>query len=429
VSFPSPPSTVADGRSQGADADVCYTRRVPRALNIAVAGCGPAGLASALLLSRDGHRVTVFERFERPRPVGSGLMVQPVGLAVLSELGLAERIRAEGARVERLFGRAGADGPVVLDVRYRALGREDVSGFGVHRAALFEALHAAASSEGLSIETGRTVISADAARGGRRLMFGGGGEAGPFDLVIDALGQGSPLAPATGRALAYGALWASLDWPDGGGFDPHALEQRYRAASGMAGVLPIGRAPGRAAPQAAFFWSLRADRMKAWREAGLQAWKAEVRTLWPATTPFLEQIVDPEQLTFARYAHRTLPSPFAAGVVQIGDAWHSASPQLGQGANMALLDAYALAAALRGAADVDEALARYVRLRRGHVRLYQRLSALFTPVYQSDSRVLPFVRDRLVGPVSKLWPATWIQAAMVGGLLGAPLGRLGLRLA
>lgn len=113
-------------------------------------------------------------------------------------------------------------------------------------------------------------------------------------------------------------------------------------------------------------------------------------------------------------------------MIHLGDAWHSASPQLGQGANMALLDAYALALAMRGADDVATALDRAVASRRRHVRLYQTLTALFTPVYQSDSYVLPFIRDHLVGPVSKLWPATWIQAAMVSGLVGNPLRPLGL---
>ena len=65
-------------------------------------------------------------------------------------------------------------------------------------------------------------------------------------------------------------------------------------------------------------------------------------------------------------------------------------------------------------------------MRRRHVRTYQWLTALFTPVYQSDSRVLPFIRDRLVGPLSRLWPATTIQAAMVSGLVGNPLRPLAL---
>jgi 2-polyprenyl-6-methoxyphenol hydroxylase-like FAD-dependent oxidoreductase len=113
-------------------------------------------------------------------------------------------------------------------------------------------------------------------------------------------------------------------------------------------------------------------------------------------------------------------------LIHLGDAWHSASPQLGQGANMALLDAWSLAAALARYDAIAPALAEAVVMRRHHVRLYQWLTRLFTPVYQSDSRVLPFVRDRVVGPLSKLWPATAIQAAMVSGLIGNPLGTLAL---
>lgn len=396
-------------------------------LDIAIAGCGPAGLAAALLLARDGHSVTMFERFASPQPIGSGLMIQPTGLAVLRALGLDGEIIARGSRIDRLFGQAGERGRTVLDVRYAALGRRAGFGVGIHRASLFAILYAAATQAGIAIETGRALVDSDRPAGDRRILhFADGPQAGPFDLVVDALGTRTPLAPPTGRALAYGALWASLDWPADAGFRADALEQRYRAASVMAGVLPIGTPPGADRPQAAFFWSLRADRLAAWRSAGLDAWKREVAALWPSTRPLLDQIVDAGQLTFAAYAHRTLAHPAAPGLIHIGDAWHSASPQLGQGANMALLDAYALMLGLRAKPDVGDAIAHAIALRRRHVRLYQAMSAAFTPVYQSDSRVLPFIRDRLVGPVSRLWPATWIQAAMVSGLVGRPLERLGL---
>lgn len=395
-----------------------------RGLNIAVAGCGPAGLAAALLLARDGHHVRLFDQFDAPRPIGSGLMIQPTGQAVLDALGLGTAVRAAGARIERLFGLAMPSGRTVLDVRYDWLPGGHC-GIGLHRASLFDILFAAVGQAAIPIETGRMVTGSEDVARGRRLLFADGAS-GAFDLVVDCLGTASPLAEPCGRPLAYGALWASLDWPDGAGFDGAALEQRYVQARRMAGVLPIGTRPEKARPQTAFFWSLRADGLADWRAAGLEAWKAEVRALWPATAPFLDQIDLADQLTFARYAHRTLPNPVAPRLIHIGDAWHSASPQLGQGANMALLDAWALAKALREEDDLADALARAVRLRRGHVRLFQALSALFTPVYQSDSRALPFVRDRIVGPLAHLWPATAIQAAMVTGLLGEPLARLGL---
>ncbi|HYW16918.1 MAG TPA: NAD(P)/FAD-dependent oxidoreductase [Allosphingosinicella sp.] len=390
-------------------------------LDVGVAGCGIGGLAAALLLARDGHHVSLYERFDAPRPVGSGLMIQPTGLAVLERLGLASALVEASAPIGRLLGKVEPSGRVVLDVRYEWLRRPGACGFGVHRSTLFDILHRAATASAIPIHTGRTVIG----REGGRLRFAGGETSPNHDLIVDALGAGSALAGEPARPLAYGALWASLDWVDG--FDEAALEQRYRAASVMTGVLPVGLAPSGGRRQAAFFWLLRGDRLPDWQARGLEAWKAEVRALWPATAPLLDQIESSDRLTFARYAHRTLREPAGPGLIHIGDSWHSTSPQLGQGANMALLDSWALAMALREEDGLDRALLRAVALRRRHVGLYQALSVLFTPAYQSDSRVLPWIRDRIVPPFGRLWPATRIQAEMVAGTFGGPMERLGLR--
>ena len=146
----------------------------------------------------------------------------------------------------------------------------------------------------------------------------------------------------------------------------------------------------------------------------------------PQTAPLVDQIAAPEQLAFARYAHRTLAAPAEPALMHLGDAWRSTSPQLGQGANMALLDAYALALALTGTPAGRDPLERAVALRRRHVLLYQGMSRLFTPFYQSDGRAPPVLRDLLVGPASRIGPAPRLLAAMVAGIVGAPLRPLGL---
>ena len=208
-----------------------------------------------------------------------------------------------------------------------------------------------------------------------------------------------------------------------------ALTQRYRQASVMIGVLPVGR-QNRTGPElAAFFWSLKPGDYEAVRAGGFGKWRDEVLGHWPATAPHLDAIADFDSMTVARYAHHTLPVPAGDGIVFIGDSAHATSPQLGQGANMALLDAAALGTALTGAQTVEEAVASYVQMRRAHVRLYQMLSLTLTPFYQSDGAVLPVVRDLLVSRIGRLPLVQKLLAAMVSGQLLSPLKALGLNTA
>lgn len=368
--------------------------------------------------------MTVAERFGTPHPIGSGLILQPTGLAVLDALGLGDQVRAQGRPIRRLFGKAG--GRVVLDVRYAALGREALA---VHRSALFGALFEAAATEpGVSIESGFEVARLDRGADGRpSLVSGAGRSLGPFDLAVDAAGARSPISagmPARRRALAYGALWANVPWP-GPPFDDASLEQRYAGASRMAGVLPIGLRRGEDAPLAAFFWSLKQADLPRWRERGLGAWKDDIARLWPEAESVVARIAGQDEAVFAAYGHHTLARPFAERLAVIGDAAHAASPQLGQGANMALLDAEALGRAVAGASDVRSAPPAYAAARRAHVRLYQAVTWLFTPVYQSDSRALPWLRDRLFAPASRLPGMGRTLARLVAGEigLGAALSR------
>lgn len=396
-----------------------------RLLDVAIVGAGPAGLAAALFLSRSGHRVTVFERFGEARPVGSGLILQPTGLAVLERLGLRGGIEALGSRIERLYGADAATGRTVLDVRYAALadhGGRYETGLGVHRAVLFKLLHDAVARAPVAIETNR---EADGLEPGPRpkLIFGDGRRSAAFDLVVDASGARSLLrghgrTPVEPRPLAYGAWWATLPWRDG--FDPHALEQRYRRANVMIGVLPIGRMTPGGDDLAAFFWSLKPETAQAVRAKGIGAWKASVAAHWPQAAVHLDSVKGFEALTLARYGHHTLTFPAGNGIAFIGDSAHSTSPQLGQGANMAMLDAAILVQSLDRHDDLADALDAYCRARRWHVRLFQLASRTFTPFYQSDSALLPFIRDRLVATAARVPPAPRLLARLVAGTIIDP---------
>lgn len=394
-------------------------------LSIAIAGCGPAGLAAALMLDAQGREVVIYDRFEDPGPVGSGLMIQPSGLAVLDRLGLAGEIFARGARVDGLLGLE-ETGKTVLDAPYDKLGVPGAFGIGIHRASLFGVLYEAAQSKGITIETGHSVTGSAPVAGGAQFTFRDRMPSPRFDILVDASGWQTVFDTKAPNILQFGALWASVPIHPEDPFAGNLLEQRYRRAAQMVGVLPIGTRKGMAGPEVAFFWSLEGSQIDRWHQTPLESWKDEVRTLWPEAQVLLDRIETHEKLTFARYAHRTQKRPVKDRLITIGDAWHSASPQLGQGANMALLDAWSLAQGIKHGRTLEEKLRLAISWRRDHVWLYQWVTALFTPLYQSNTSWHPMLRDRLLAPLSKTWPATRIQAQLMSGLFGYPLASLGL---
>jgi 2-polyprenyl-6-methoxyphenol hydroxylase-like FAD-dependent oxidoreductase len=349
--------------------------------------------------------------------VGSGLVIQPVGMEVLRAAGAAEAALARGAPIRHMFGDEVTRGRTVLSVRYGATPARQ--GLGIHRAALFQALYDEAGAAGAKIVPSSPV----AGREGQCLLVNGQA-AGPFDLIVDALGAGSALSPLRARPLAYGAVWATVPWPDNAPFPQDRLTQRYRRADRMLGVLPVGTMGDQPGTRlAAIFYSLKADAIDAHFARPFDAWRAEARALWPEFEAYLPSSLSHADFTAARYTHGSLKRPYDGGLAHIGDAAHRASPQLGQGANMALLDARALLFALRGAGG-EEALRRYAMTRRWHVALYQAFSAAFTPQYQSDSRTLPALRDHVLAPLSQTWPVPAILTRLVCGDLVPPMPAL-----
>lgn len=399
-----------------------YPRIVPRMrYSIAIAGAGIGGLTAAALLAGQGHTVTVFDQFEAPRPVGSGLVIQPVGQAVLDEIGAGDATRAKGAFIARMLGHEADSGRPVLDVLYSRDPKGAHFGLAIHRASLFDAILQQALAAGVTLKASHTVTGfADC-----RLSFEGQPDQGPFDLIIDACGASSPLSAMQAHPLPYGAIWGTVPWPNTPLPTDH-LSQCYRRADRMMGVLPIGTLPGSDTPQAAIFWSLPRNAYDDWRAAPLADWKEEAIALWPTIAPFLDQITDHDQMTMARYAHGTLRKPYGERLAIIGDAAHKASPQLGQGANMALLDASAIAKAVQQY-PLDEALRAYAIARRWHVWIYQAMSWAFTPQYQSDSLWLPKLRDRVLFPVSQIGPIPRVLTRLVRGDMIPPMASLTTR--
>ncbi|HYQ42012.1 MAG TPA: FAD-dependent monooxygenase [Polyangiaceae bacterium] len=137
-------------------------------------------------------------------------------------------------------------------------------------------------------------------------------------------------------------------------------------------------------------------------DVGFASWKQQILRYEPDAAFVLDQIEHVDQVLSAGY-HDVVMSPWhTRRRVFIGDAAHAMSPQLGQGTNLALMDASTLCAALSADVPLSVALERYSRAREAHIDFYQFASRWLTPLFQSDLQALGPLRNWLMSLACQL---------------------------
>jgi 2-polyprenyl-6-methoxyphenol hydroxylase-like FAD-dependent oxidoreductase len=189
----------------------------------------------------------------------------------------------------------------------------------------------------------------------------------------------------------------------------------------MLGVLPTGATLDDPARLVSVFWSVELARADAVRAAGIDAYKSAMLEMNPAVAPLVEQITSFEQVALARYMDVRMRPWHRGSVVFIGDSAHATSPQLGQGVNLALVDALALSECVASYADLPSALSKYYQLRRRQLSYYQFTTRWLTPFFQSRSRVLGWARDLAFPLAGVLSP---LRKQMVWTMCGVKRGFL-----
>jgi 2-polyprenyl-6-methoxyphenol hydroxylase-like FAD-dependent oxidoreductase len=356
-------------------------------VRVAIVGFGIGGGALAVALARDDQEVTVFEQTPSPGPVGAGFLLQPSGQAALASLGLLDRVAAEAWPI-RAFHAESAPGRTLTLMRYD---RHDPARFalGVARGRLFTTLMDAATSAGVRVVTGARIVDARETRDAVAPLDEHDGEHESFDVLVGADGMRSALRrrvdPGSRLFLSpHAALWGL------GRFDgpcPQRLRQQARGVRILAGLLPVGER------EMACFWGLRAADLDALRAEGFEALVQRMDAVFPEARCVLEDIGGFDRLALARYGHATLARRYTGRIVLLGDAAHPSPPHLGQGANLALLDAVALADALRRERRPSEAFACWDRQRRWQNARYAYLSRALSPFFQSSHGWLGPARD------------------------------------
>jgi 2-polyprenyl-6-methoxyphenol hydroxylase-like FAD-dependent oxidoreductase len=360
-----------------------------------VVGGGVGGLAAALALRRAGWSVTILERVPGPRPAGAALLLWPNAIRALRALGVADPLLARAYRNRVAVGRR-ANGRVLTRIDLgRLADRGGEPAVTVLRSDLLDVLDDA--RDGIELVPGTTVTGL--AEDGTAAVRAGA-DTWAADLIVAADGVGSVLRRAlapdcrverTGyiawRALVPPARAPELELPG----ETLGVGRRFGCADlGRSGAYWYATLPGTVPdiPPEQQLAGLRRD---------LAGWHRPIPELLAATDPdelFCHEITQLWPLP------RRLGRPLGAGgVALLGDAAHAMTPDLGQGACLALEDAVTLGAALPAGTPVPVGLDRYHRLRARRVRALSRLSRRTGLALELRSPVTVWLRDAVMAAV------------------------------
>ena len=314
---------------------------------ITVIGGGIAGLAVALACARRGAAVTVLEQAPAISEVGAGLQISPNGWVVLQALGLADGIAAGAPPLHAVSLRDFRRGAEVF--------RMPLSGpfHPVHRVDLIEALRGAAEAAGVTIRLGVRVTDVTVDGDEVRLTLADGAEE-VHGITLAADGLHSPARKALNprsRALftgqvAWRATLPGRDLPPEAqvfmGPGRHLVRYPLRGGA-QTNIVAVEERDTWADED----WTLQDD-PKNLRAAFID-FPSEIREM-------LAEVTAPNLWGLAR--HPVAKTWHDGPLALLGDAAHPTLPFLAQGANMALEDAWVLAACL---ADDDSPIAAFTR--------------------------------------------------------------------
>lgn len=358
-----------------------------------VIGAGIGGLSTAIALQNIGIKTTVYERAAAPRAAGAGLIVWRNGLAALQQIGaeavLSVGLEADAAALHRWEGTRLSDmgTPQLLQQFERPLS------LALHRVDL---MHALLDLAGPMVRYGAAFSGYEQTADAVTAHFSDGSRA-RADLLIGADGIHSQVRqqmhPTTVPIYRGYAAWRAVVAFDHAQVGDYWGETWGRGA--RFGIVPL--------TEGRVYWFASANRPANSVPDHHPALLQQLYGDWHQPIPALLNATPNEALLYNDIADFDPPPTWVEGrVVLLGDAAHAMTPNMGQGACQALLDAAALQTALRPNQLLATALAAYQAERREAVTRIVTTSRQIGRIGQLNGALLTSLRDGAV----RLLPST-----------------------
>ncbi|NNE52272.1 MAG: NAD(P)-binding protein [Sulfitobacter sp.] len=329
--------------------------------NAIVVGGGIGGLAVATAMARRGIAVTLLEQTPRITEVGAGLQISPNGLAVLRALGLMTQLQGLGAvRGRAVVLKDYPDGRQVARLDLMRL-RPDQQYLFMHRADLVRALGSAAKRQGVTVELDAQVASIRPGETPQVQMTDG--TTRRAHLVVAADGIHSVARPVLNGADAA-EFTGQVAWramvPNEVGHLPEAQVHMGPGRHLVSYPLREGTLVNLVAVEERPAWAA-----EGWHHSDDPENLRAAFAQFGGSVPEMLARVDKVSL-WGLHKHPVAARWWGENIALMGDAAHPTLPFLAQGANLALEDAWALAASVSG--QNAPGLAAYQRAREKRVR-------------------------------------------------------------
>jgi 2-polyprenyl-6-methoxyphenol hydroxylase-like FAD-dependent oxidoreductase len=324
-------------------------------LRILVAGAGIAGLGAARALRQHGFAVDVAEREPAWSHTGAGIYLPGNAVRALQVLGLESAVAERAALIphQRLCDHRGR---LLAEINLAGLWGDVGPCLALHRADLHEVL--ASHGERVPVRMGLPVQQLSQHDDTVTVGFGDG-TTDRYHLVIGADGIHS-----TVRELAVGAGGArpvgQLAWRFVTECPPEVITWTVLLGRGVTFLaVPIGRG------QVYCYCDVSSDAVPALPDGQATQRLAELVSGFAAPVPAILDTLGPdgtvhvapiEEITLDRWSY--------GSVLLIGDAAHATSPNMAEGAAMALEDGLVLAECLASEPGIAPALASFQARRR-----------------------------------------------------------------
>ncbi len=314
--------------------------------DVVIVGAGIAGLALALELQKRSVSTLLVDRRKGPDSVPRGITFQPNGLGALEQIGILDRVQQMGSS-ERILEVRDWDHNLLLEADYSVLDH----------------------SQNASI-----VVGADGPQSRVRSMIGATARTRKYaDSFL--VGMVGPVKELKDRA------------------------RQYQAPGKMLGIMPAG-------PDACYFFYCVGERkFDDLKRQGVEQFRGEVTE----AAPELEQAFGGVE-AWTRIGYFT-PSfikvdPWVGnGVTLLGDAAHTFHPHAGQGVNLSLQDALALAEVIEDATKAGDTSAKRLATYQTSRKMFADVigqHAHYTATYAlSNNRLVKWLNKRALRKMNK----------------------------